>query len=270
MKMREVKKPNSKKLPLLSKADVHIHTCLSDGKPTVEEVVDYAALKTDLSVIAISDHDEIKGGYEARKIIKKKGYDLEVIIAEEVTAREGHILGLFLKEKIKSGMSARQTIEEIHAQGGVAIAAHPFFATHRGNPKYVSTDGIGAITLIKEAFDGIETINATPSLSAANMRADYINRALLHKAETGSSDAHIKQAVGMGHTLFEGKTARDFRKSFEEKKTQSCKMRWTSTGLLNYAIFYVPIVFKLIFWSISLGFVPKEPNIIKVPKDFKK
>lgn len=267
--MKQRKNGDQKQLKEYSKADVHVHTCISDGKPTVEEVVDFVGLKTDLSVIAIADHDEIKGGLEAREIIKKRGYKFEVIIAEEVTAREGHILGLFLKERIKPGMGAKETIKEIHRQGGVAVAAHPFFSTHRGNPRFESTDGVGAVTLIKEDFDGIETINATPTLNRDNIKADYINQALLHRSETGSSDAHIKQAVGMGYTLFEGKTANDFRKSFEAKRTQACKKRWSSSGLFNYAIYYVPLLLKNIFWSLCLGFVPREPKIIKLPKDSK-
>lgn len=250
-----------------SKADIHIHTCLSDGKPTVEEVVDYVAAKTDLTVIAISDHDEVRGAYEAREIVKKKRYKLEVIVAEEVTAKEGHVLALFIKERIRPGMSARETIEEIHRQGGVAIAAHPFFRTLRGNPKYDSTDGVGPITLIKEKFDGVETINATPSFGKYNREADYINRALLERAETGSSDAHIKEAIGAGYTLFEGKTADDFRKSFEKKATQACQKKWTFGELFNYFIFYVPTFLKNVLWSLSLGLMPREPKIIRVPKD---
>lgn len=267
--MKKDRKKEQKQLAEYSKADVHIHTNISDGKPTVEQVVDYAALKTDLSVIAITDHDEIKGGLEAREIIKKRGYKLDVIVGEEVTAKEGHILGLFLTERIKSGMTARETVKEIHRQGGIAIAAHPFFSTFRGNPRYDSTDGVGAVTLIKEDFDGLETINATPSFNRDNIKADYINQALLHKSETGSSDAHIKQAVGMGYTLFEGRTALDFRKSFELKKTQACKKRWSSGDLLSYFVFYIPLFFQNLFWSLCLGIVPREPKVIKVPKDFK-
>ncbi|RJO61546.1 PHP domain-containing protein [candidate division WS5 bacterium] len=256
-------------LAKLSKADLHIHTNLSDGRPSIREVVDWVNKKTDLAVIAIADHDEIKGAYEARDLVKKKGYPFEVIIGEEVTAKEGHVLGLFLKERIRPGMSAKETIQEIHRQGGIAIAAHPLFRTRRGNPKYDSMDGVGAVTLIKEAFDGVETINATPTFGKNNREADYINQALLEKPETGSSDAHIKEAIGMSYTLFEGKTAEDFRRSFENKLTQAHQKKWTSGGIINYLLYYIPSFFKNIFWSLSLGFLPKEPKIIKVPKDFK-
>jgi len=266
---RAMKKEKKTRVSQISKADLHIHTCISDGKPTVEEVVDYVANKTDLTVFAIADHDEVKGAHEAQEIVKEKGYSLDVIIAEEVTAKEGHVLALFIKERIKSGMSAKETVAEIHRQGGLAVAAHPLFRTRRGNPKYDSMDGVGAVTLIKEKFDGVETINATPTFGKNNREADYINQALLNRAETGSSDAHIKQAIGMGYTLFEGETAQDFRKSFEKKLTQARQKRWTSGGLLDYFIFYIPSFFKSIFWSLSLGFIPKEPKIIRAPKDFK-
>lgn len=266
--MKKDKKTDLKDLPLLSQADLHIHTCLSDAKPTVEEVVDWVHKKTDLAVIAIADHDEIKGAYEARAIAKKKGYDFEVIIAEEVTAKEGHILALFITKKIKSGMTAKETIEEIHRQGGLAVAAHPLFRTRRGNPNYESMDGVGAVNLIKEDFDGVETVNATPTFGRNNHEAHYLNKALLKKAEVGCSDSHVRKAIGMGHTLFEGKTMQDFRKCFEAKQTRAHQKKWTSGGLLAYIVFYVPSFLKNIFWSLSLGFIPKEPKIIRVPEDF--
>jgi predicted metal-dependent phosphoesterase TrpH len=108
MTLNEDRSSKKSILPGVSKADIHIHTCLSDGKPTVEEVVDWVHRKTDLSVIAIADHDEIAGSYEARKLAKEKGYDFEVIIAEEVTAAEGHILALFIKDRIPPGLSAKE------------------------------------------------------------------------------------------------------------------------------------------------------------------
>ena len=80
----------------LGKADLHIHTNYSDGKPSVEEILEYVQNKTDLDVIAITDHDTIEGAVLAKKIASEKKYRFEVIIGEEVSAQEGHIVGLFL------------------------------------------------------------------------------------------------------------------------------------------------------------------------------
>ncbi|MDO8507083.1 MAG: PHP domain-containing protein [bacterium] len=259
------------KFPNISKADLHMHTNISDGKSSVADVLDYVVKKTDLSVIAITDHDEIEGGYEAREIVKEKGYKIDVVIGEEVTAKEGHIVALFIKEKVEPGMSARETIKKIHEQGGIAVAAHPFYHTRFKSPEYVTLDGVGAVSLMKEKFDAIETVSASPTLNEENLKAKYINRALLFKSELGTSDAHIKEAVGMGYTLFEGKTAKDLEKAVRTGQTQAYlrKWKWNVWGLFKYGYFFLPKTFRNIVWGLRHGFLPREPDIIRLPKDFK-
>lgn len=258
-------------LPDISKADLHIHTKISDGKPTVEEVVDYVQNKTDLNVIAITDHDEIEGAYEARKLVKEKGYDFEVVIGEEITAKEGHVLALFIKEKIQPQLSTKETIRKIHEQGGIAVAAHPFYHTRFKSQEYVTLDGVGAVTLIKEKFDALETVSASPTLNEENLKAKYLNRTLLFKSELGTSDAHIKEAIGMGYTLFEGKTPADLRKAIERGQTQAYLRKWRKNvwGLFKYAYFFVPKTIRNVIWGLRHGFAPKEPGIIRLPRDFK-
>src|SRR5690242_4156882 len=105
-------------------ADVHIHTSYSDGQPSVRDVLAYASNCTSLDVIAITDHDTIEGALEAA--ILAPTYRIQVIVGEEITSRQGHILGLFLRERVPPALSAEETVDAIHAQGGLAIAAHPF------------------------------------------------------------------------------------------------------------------------------------------------
>ena len=75
------------------KADLHIHTTASDGKLSPSEVIEHA-LKTDLDVIAISDHDTIAGVAEARRA--SEGTPLKVVNAAEVSTifegKECHLL----------------------------------------------------------------------------------------------------------------------------------------------------------------------------------
>ncbi|MBM4412064.1 MAG: PHP domain-containing protein, partial [Chloroflexi bacterium] len=51
----------------LTKADLHLHTTYSDGYATPAQVVHHVIQHTDIRVIAITDHDEITGAYEAHK-----------------------------------------------------------------------------------------------------------------------------------------------------------------------------------------------------------
>jgi predicted metal-dependent phosphoesterase TrpH len=197
---------------LLSKADIHIHTTYSDGLMTPEAVVEYAATETDLKVIAISDHDSIEGAVAARRYQRRYQRDfghLDIIIASEITSRDGDIVGLFLSDDVPAGLSAAETIEAIHAQGGLAIAVHPYSFLL---PTIVTGVKGRANAL---PFDGIEIRNGTPIELPSNYLAQWINRRHRTLPETGGSDAHYLPTVGQTYTLFPGQTAADFRRALK-------------------------------------------------------
>jgi len=83
-----------------SAADLHIHTTASDGVATPAEVVDWVCSKTDLTVIAIADHNTNLGAIEAAALVAERGLPLQVIISQEVESADGHILGLWTPEII--------------------------------------------------------------------------------------------------------------------------------------------------------------------------
>jgi len=251
----------------LSKADVHIHSNHSDGRPTIEEILYYLQHQTDLDVIAITDHDTITGALLAKELMAKKKYRFELIVGEEVSSNEGHILGLFLTEKIEPNQPAHEVIKQIHAQGGIAIAAHPFYKSRMNNGKVIWAKGVGATTLIQEKthFNAIETVNATPTFEQENLRAKYINRLLLLRAETGSSDAHILQAIAKGYTLFEGKTALAFKEAVLGHQTQAMNDKWDAMGVLRYAYFFLPTGLRSSFNTLIHGRRKKELDIVKFP-----
>lgn len=85
-----------KRLLMEKLADLHVHTHLSDGTFSPEEVVEYAK-KIGLSCIAITDHDCVDGIEPARKIARR--LELEIIPGVEMTAQEKgaevHLLGFY-------------------------------------------------------------------------------------------------------------------------------------------------------------------------------
>jgi len=262
---------NIEKFRHLGKADLHIHSCHSDGRPTIEQILDYVEERTDLDVIAITDHDTMDGAFEAEKLMRKKKYRFDLILGEEVSSKEGHILSLFLTKPIKSGMSAHDTIREVREQGGIAIAAHPFEHLRYRLANGLTMDGVGLMTLLQEkkGWHGIEIVNATPTLHDENIRAAFINRTILFKAETGSSDAHIVEAIGKGYTLFEGKTAADFRHALSHHQTQAMNAGWNFYALTRYAFFFLPVWLRLLFFTLLHGKAEKKVDIVNVPKEFK-
>ncbi|MDQ6691353.1 MAG: PHP domain-containing protein, partial [Candidatus Dormibacteraeota bacterium] len=148
-------------MPKLGFADLHIHTSFSDGWPTPVEVVDHVTRDRQLDVIAITDHDTIEGALRAADHAARASR-IAVIVGEEVSSRQGHILGLFLNKRVRPGLSAAATIDEIHSQGGLAIAAHPFWRTARMAQRLRGpVHGVGWLAAELE-FDAIEVENSTP------------------------------------------------------------------------------------------------------------
>ena len=188
-------------------ADLHVHTTYSDGAATPAEVVARAVARG-LSVVAITDHDGIDGALEAARLA---GGRCEVVIGEEVTSRDGHILGLFLGEAVRPGLDAAATIAAIHAAGGLAIPAHPYL-------RLGGARGVGAIGEGLD-WDGIETRNGSPGAWWANRVAGR-RRARWARAATGGSDAHIVEAVGSVVTVFPGRTAAELRAAIEAGVTR--------------------------------------------------
>ena len=219
-------------MKIRSRADLHMHTNCSDGWPSPSELVAHVIARTDLRVIAVTDHDTLEGALRASERAAKSG-GIEVVIGEEVSSRDGHILGLFLERRVRPGMSAAATLHAIHDQGGLAIAPHPFWRTQRRASNGGVVHGVGWLAAELE-FDAIEVENATPGFYVFNHMARSLNIGL-GAAETGSSDAHIVDAVGRAYTEFRGRTAADLRRSIEARETVAGRSRYKAVGLVRYA-----------------------------------
>jgi hypothetical protein len=182
-----------------------------------------------LDVLAVTDHDTLEGALRAADHTAARGGP-EVVIGEEVTSRDGHIIGLFLERLVSPGMSARDTVQSIHEGGGLAIAAHPFWHTaeRRGRPPH----GVGEAALREVSFDAVEVRNGgvTPSMAAANREARAVAQGL-GLIGVGGSDAHIREALGCSLTLFPGRSARELRASLAAGEV-AVTGRWPDPALL--------------------------------------
>lgn len=270
MKVVSLKEQISKRLSIenlspknLGKADIHIHSNFSDAKNSIEEILEYVENKTDLDVVAICDHDTIEGAVEAQLIAKRRGFRFEVVVGEEITTRQGHIVGLFLSKEIPHGLSTKDTLEQIKNQGGISVSPHPFYHTRMRSKNSPIMDGVGFVTLIRDKnnLDAIEIINATPTLAKENLRARFLNDTILFKSEVGSSDAHILDAIGMGYTLFEGRTANDLKRALENGQTRAMSQKWGFWGLIHYAFFFLPQGLRIFFYTLVRGRRKKRPQI---------
>ncbi len=165
------------------KADLHIHTSYSyDSTASPKKMVD-AALRKGINCMAITDHNEVKGSLEAAEYAQEK--PILIIPGIEIKSREGDILGLNIKRIIPGGLSAKETIEKIKEEGGLAIIPHPFgwICSFKGD----------LINLLKK-IDGIEALNASifgpGNKKALNLSEKY------NLPFTAGSDAHEPNMVG--------------------------------------------------------------------------
>jgi predicted metal-dependent phosphoesterase TrpH len=112
-----------------------------------------------------------------------------VIVAEEVkTADQGEVIGLFIEDKIARGMTLRETIDAIRAQGGVVYVPHPFDRMH-SVPDYEHLLGV------VEDVDALEVFNPRVAFSAFNEEAERFAHKYRIVAGAGS-DSHV--AAGLG------------------------------------------------------------------------
>ncbi len=183
--------------PVLWRVDLHMHTSASkDCLSTPADVV-RRARDVGLDRIAITDHNQIDGAFEARSIDREL-----VIVGEEVRTAEGlDLIGLFLSEHIPPGGTFREVSEEIRRQGGVVYAPHPF-DSHRGTTEEF-LDGV------RDCIDAVEGLNARIHDPRRNQRAK--DWALAHGLPLGAgSDAHMLREIGRARVAmppFDGSAA---------------------------------------------------------------
>ncbi len=172
----------------LIEVDLHMHTDHSPDCATPVDVLLNTARDRGLGAIAITDHNEVSGALEARRIAEEAG-DIKVIVAEEVkTAEQGEVIGLFLQEKIPRGMTMAQTIAEIRRQGGLVYVPHPFDRFH-------SVPDYEHLIDIVEEVDILEVFNPRVALTAFNEEAERFARKYRIVPGAGS-DSHVAQGLG--------------------------------------------------------------------------
>jgi predicted metal-dependent phosphoesterase TrpH len=198
-------------------ADLHLHTLASDGTAGVVEILEHVEANTDLDLIAITDHDRIDAAVAARAIARERGLRAEVILGQEVSSLGGHVLALFVEERIRPLRTLSATIAEIHDAGGIAIPAHPLVPYPLCAQGWVLR---GLLDRSDERFhpDAIETFN--PTMLGRPWHAKVVRFADENGlAAVGNSDAHALGAIGAGWTEFPGRTAADLRAAIAARET---------------------------------------------------
>jgi len=179
------------------KVDFHTHTEASpDG---ALQLADYERLLQHgkLHCIAITDHNTTEMAFWLQS---KLGSD-HIIIGEEITAKEGELIGLYLKKTVPAGLSAAETVERIHAQGGLVYVPHPFETVRKGLSPHVLNE-------IADQVDIIEVHNGRAVFQNYTKQArSWSERHSVPGA--AASDAHGRAGWGKTFTILPAMPTRD-------------------------------------------------------------
>jgi predicted metal-dependent phosphoesterase TrpH len=170
------------------KIDLHTHSIAShDGSLKTE---DYRRMLDagQLDCIAVTDHNVISF---AKQLNEELGH--QIIIGEEISTLDGEIIGLYLQEAIRPGLSAAATVQAIKKQGGLVYIPHPFETVRKGIKK-------ATLDSISKDVDIIETQNGRAIFQ--NKSEQAIAWATEHKIPgIASSDSHGWHGWGRTYSI---------------------------------------------------------------------
>lgn len=178
------------------KVDLHTHSEISpDGGIKFDQ---YArALSTGvLDAVAVTDHNHIDFAVRLQEQLGDR-----IIVGEEIMTTGGEVIGLYLKERIRPGLSPLETVKQIKEQDGLVYVPHPFESIRKGlHP--------GVLEELIDYLDIIEVCNGRTFLQ--NRSAQAVIWAKLNKViGAASSDAHGVRGLGKTYTQVKTLPTRD-------------------------------------------------------------
>lgn len=200
------------------KYDLHVHSKYSIDGYIEPKVIFQTARKMGLSGVAVTDHNTIQGGIEAKKY---ETDDLKVIVGSEIETNRGEVIGLFLSEEIKSNIFP-DVVQEIKDQNGLVITPHPFDDI-RGNGIKPTSDDI-------QLVDCVEVYNSRCLLERYNRQANEFAQANKLKISAGS-DAHFAREIGKAGIIVKSEITNP-----DELLKENPLVYGTKTGIINLGL----------------------------------
>lgn len=207
----------------MGKADLHIHTTASDGLLDPRDVIEYAASETDLSVVAIADHDTLEGAHEAWNWLQAHPTAIGFVWGVEMTAAWFRHLLFFWPEQPPRRLPRRflppaRLIAEMRRTGATWVAPHPT------NPVSLTGPELRALAAQGLAPTAVEACNP-----ALGRRKEPCVRGLgreLGLGIIGGSDTHgMLATIGAAYTRFPGTSCRQLLAALRER---TCDGAWAT------------------------------------------
>jgi len=180
------------------KVDMHTHSEFSPDSRTTLAAQAAAIRAAGLHVVCATDHNTIEGALRLRELAD----GFRVIVGEEVSSRDGEIIGLFIEKAIPRDLSAEETIARIHDQGGLVSVPHPFSRNRRFHLQR------SVLERVYKDIDCIEVFNAREAFTQDNVRAAAFASEKGIPGAVGS-DAHRAAEIGRAWVEMEDFAGRD-------------------------------------------------------------
>lgn len=200
---------------------IHVHTDYSyDSNIRVEDLARFCE-REGFDCVAVTDHDTIEGALRLHLLTS-----VHAIVGEEISTRDGHMIGLYLSDWIPPGMSAMDTAKAIRGQGGLVLAPHPFIRA--------LSSGLGKVLWSLEGWvDAIEVGNG----QNLSRRADRLARAFAEAHDLPQyvgADSHMNTSIAPCYQLMaDARDAQSFLRALSEAKLVRGRHPWSyfvSTG----------------------------------------
>lgn len=163
------------------KADMHIHSNVSDGNASPKEIVQEAYYKG-LNLISITDHDTFLGSMIAQKY--SRDYDIIIMPGAEIATDNGDILVYCIKPLNIIPRTLELLIKVAKENNCILVPAHPFDENR---------NSIGDL-IFEYQWDAIEVYNLNTPYKA-NEKAKRAAQ-ILGVLGVGNSDAHRLEDIG--------------------------------------------------------------------------
>jgi hypothetical protein len=169
------------------KVDLHAHTHFSRDALTSVETFARRYERAAIDCVAVSDHNNVDGALATREVAS-----FRVIVSEEIKSSEGEIIGLFLQETVRKGLTPEDTVRAIRGQGGLVLIPHPYDRLRRSplRPE--------AALRIMPDVDVIEVFNSRTIFAGDNDKSRRL--AEQHgKLMSAATDAHTPWEIGLAY-----------------------------------------------------------------------
>lgn len=174
------------------RVDMHTHCEYSFDSRTPLADQAAAVRAAGIDIVCATDHDTIDGALRLREIAD----GFSVIVGQEISTRDGDLIGLFLEKPIPAGLTAEASIDAVKTQGGLVSVPHPFSRTRARRLRRDVLDRLWP------QVDCVEVFNAREVSAEDNERAArFASERNIPRA--AGSDAHVAADVGAAYVTLD-------------------------------------------------------------------